>query len=306
MLSLVGLLFFIIFFVIYRIEKTKERDERSLTSGTIVSHSFHTTRSRGSEITHIKPVIGYRVGNQSYKVEEYPIRGISKFPVGMPVDVYYEQDHPENAHTNLVSDIKYLPYPIKMLLCVLYIILCFVFIFNFYNDPFPLSDSDSNQPKTPQRQAVWVIDSSDQGDLFNYTAARDSSIIISSYLGSSANVTIPAAMDGRRVSGIGTGAFRQCFSLNSVVIPESVTTISTSAFSGCIRLSSVTCSEGLKTIQPLAFTACPALKDITLPSSLTSISNSAFPDDCTATFHVTKDSEDEKYCMREGFRYVYH
>jgi hypothetical protein len=80
----------------------------------------------------------------------------------------------------------------------------------------------------------------------------------------------------------------------------------TTRFSGCIRLSSVTCSEGLKNIQPLAFTACPALKDITLPSSLTSISNSAFPDDCTATFHVTKDSEGEKYCMREGFRYVYH
>ena len=102
------------------------------------------------------------------------------------------------------------------------------------------------------------------------------------------------------------GLLCQCFSLKSVVIPESVTTISAGAFSGCIRLSSVICSEGLKNIQPLAFTAYPALKDITLPSSLTSISNSAFPDDCTATFHVTKDSEGEKYCMREGFRYVYH
>lgn len=47
LLSLVGLLFFIIFFVIYRREKTKERDERSLTSGTIVFHSFHTTRFSG-------------------------------------------------------------------------------------------------------------------------------------------------------------------------------------------------------------------------------------------------------------------
>lgn len=226
----------------------------------------------------------------------------------MPVDVYYEQDHPENAHTTLVSDIKSLPNPIKMLLSALWIVLCFVLVFNYCNIPLYLSGSDSKPSKTPKPQTILAISasSSDQDDLFSYTIANDLTVIINAYYGSSANVSIPNSMLGRMVSVIGSGAFRQCFYLKSVIIPKSVTTISTGAFSGCIVLSSVTCSEGLKTIQPMAFTACPALKDIYLPSSLTSIAANAFPDDCKATFHVTKDSLGEKYCRGKGFSFIYN
>lgn len=180
----------------------------------------------------------------------------------MPVDVYYEQDHPENAHTTLVSDIKSLPNPIKMLLSALWIVLCFMLVFNYCNIPLYLSGSDSKPSKTPKPQTILAISasSSDQYDLFSYTIANDLTVIINAYYGSSANVSIPNTMLGRMVSVIGSGAFRQCFYLKSVIIPKSVTAISTGAFSGCIVLSSVTCSEGLKTIQPMAFTACPALK----------------------------------------------
>ena len=77
---------------------------------------------------------------------------------------------------------------------------------------------------------------------------------------------------------IGTGvttidtAFKGCYSLSSVTIPDTVTTISLDAFSYCSSLASITIPDSVTSIGS-AFQNCYSLSSITIPDSVTTIDN---------------------------------
>lgn len=83
--------------------------------------------------------------------------------------------------------------------------------------------------------------------------------------------------DGKwyKVVGIGDRAFEECWNLNSVFIPHSVTSIGAYAFA-YDGLSSVTISEGVITIGEGAFDGVGGLTTITIPNSVTTIGAGAF------------------------------
>ena len=87
---------------------------------------------------------------------------------------------------------------------------------------------------------------------------------------------IPATANGYAVAAIGNKAFRNCYDLTKVIIPNSVTSISTSAFSGCDAMASITIPEGVTNIGDNAFYRCEELTSVTLPGSVTSLGNGAF------------------------------
>lgn len=111
-------------------------------------------------------------------------------------------------------------------------------------------------------------------------------------------VTIPATLGGKPVASIGAYAFGYCDMLDSVMIPDSVTSvgdhafyyssltsiaipssvmsIGTSAFYGCRNLCRITMSDGVKSIGESAFYGCTGLSGVTIPSSVTSIGQDAF------------------------------
>jgi BspA type Leucine rich repeat region (6 copies) len=146
-------------------------------------------------------------------------------------------------------------------------------------------------------------------------------VIITSYVGSGGAVSIPAAIGGLPVVGVGGGAFANGSGVTSVTIPNSVTSIGESAFYYCYNLSSVTIGNGVTNIGDYAFydTAvanvtipnsvislgsgafeeCSSLTNVTIGNSLTTIGEDAF-DGCGSLIDITVDNADAFYSSLNG------
>ena len=145
---------------------------------------------------------------------------------------------------------------------------------------------------------------------------------VTDYAKTCSSLVIPEQINGIDVSGIGYRAFSNCSKLNSVTIPDSVTSIENSAFSGCAGLTSIYYAgdiaswcgisglhnimsssmtlyiggkrvEGeliipnsVKSISDSAFYGCKGLTSVTIPDSVTSIGEEAF-NGCTGLTSVT-------------------
>ena len=133
------------------------------------------------------------------------------------------------------------------------------------------------------------------------------------------NIFIPKMWNDYKVTLIGEFAFYGCYSLRSIVIPDSVTSIGDYAFNSCDSLSSIIVKEGntvydsredcnaiietstntliagcattiipdnVTSIGDYAFYGCTSLRSILIPNSVTSIGGGAFSD-CTSLSSVT-------------------
>ena len=98
---------------------------------------------------------------------------------------------------------------------------------------------------------------------------------------------------------IGNSAFEDCTSLESVTIPDSVTTIGGYAFSGCTSLESVTIGDSVTTIVDYAFFGCTSLASVTIPDSVTSIGAGAF-EGCAGLESLTVDTNNTVYDSRNN------
>ena len=75
-------------------------------------------------------------------------------------------------------------------------------------------------------------------------------------------IIIPDTYNGLSVTKIGYEAFKNCYSLTSVTIPESVTSIGGDAFEYCRSLTSVTIPESVTAIGVSVFGGCSKLESI--------------------------------------------
>ena len=99
-------------------------------------------------------------------------------------------------------------------------------------------------------------------------------------------VTIPAKIDGYDVTVIGVDAFAYCTSLDSITIPNSVTSIESGAFLGCSSLTSISIPNSVTSIDDQAFMECSSLKSIAIPSGVTRIKTKSFFN-CTGLTSIT-------------------
>ena len=95
------------------------------------------------------------------------------------------------------------------------------------------------------------------------------------------SITIPNS-----VTSIGEYAFAGCSKLASITIPNSVTSISGYAFKGCSRLKSAILPSGIKYIAIAMFLDCTNLESITIPNSVTGFGEYAFSN-CSKLTSIT-------------------
>ena len=105
---------------------------------------------------------------------------------------------------------------------------------------------------------------------------NNTAVIVISYKGTAADVTIPSRYKGKPVTVIDPVAFYNNSAVTSVTIPDSVTAIPDYAFGYCSQLTNISIPNSVTFIGFSAFNSCTSLKSITLPSSLSTIQSYAF------------------------------
>jgi len=149
---------------------------------------------------------------------------------------------------------------------------------------------------TPTKPDCEIINSDDY-----YFTVNDDALTVTSYCGDeNADVfTVPAEFEGLPVKAIadktflgdprpkeillpdgleeiGFAAFRSCYSLEKISIPESVTHIGNCCLEYCHSLKEVALPSGLEEIGTAMFRSCYSLENIDIPDTVTSIGEAAF------------------------------
>lgn len=89
-------------------------------------------------------------------------------------------------------------------------------------------------------------------------------------------LTIPETVDGKTVTALSVGCFENNTSLNTIILPETLTQIREKAFAGCSQLRGLKIPDGVQTIGAGAFRDCVNLESVYIPGSTVSIGSDAF------------------------------
>lgn len=114
-----------------------------------------------------------------------------------------------------------------------------------------------------------------------YTLNTETQIVLLKHAnGAAVNFVFPEEVTNEgitySVDGMAVCAFQNCQNLESVVIPDWITSIPDQAFDGCSKLTSVTIPESVTSIGLCAFSNCVSLTQIDLPAELTTLGPGVF------------------------------
>ncbi len=115
---------------------------------------------------------------------------------------------------------------------------------------------------------------------FSYEDVGNNQLTITSYNGSSANITVPLGIDSLNTAEISNGAFSNNANIESVNVPNTVTKIG------------------------ISFENCNNLKEVVIPNSVTDIAENAFNGSENVTIYCNSDSFAEQYAKDNNIPYV--
>ena len=91
---------------------------------------------------------------------------------------------------------------------------------------------------------------------YSYKILNDGTLRLYQYEGTDTNIVVPDTIDGRKVTVLGNSTFQYCTQasdIESVTLPDSLTTIEKNAFYNCEKLKSVTIPPNVSSIGLAAF-----------------------------------------------------
>lgn len=91
---------------------------------------------------------------------------------------------------------------------------------------------------------------------YSYEILNDGTLRLYQYEGTDTNIVVPDTIDGRKVTVLGNSTFQYCTQasdIESVTLPDSLTTIEKNAFYNCEKLKSVTIPSNVSSIGLAAF-----------------------------------------------------
>ncbi len=135
-----------------------------------------------------------------------------------------------------------------------------------------------------------------------YRIDDEQAIVISHPDKYSGYIVIPSTVnywDDFPVTGISEAAFLGCSDLQSVTIPNSVTSIGFWAFKDCSSLTSITIPSSVTSIGWGVFSGCSSLTSITIPSSVTSI-GWGITSGCSSLTSIVVEEGNPQYDSRDN------
>ena len=142
-----------------------------------------------------------------------------------------------------------------------------------YNIKFSIYDATFMVERVEISTNHLIFYASTDGNVVTPYAADvfGANIVSNTYAGDQGIITF----DGD-ITKIGNSAFKQCNTLQAIIIPQSVTKIDHFAFTDCTNLTAINFPSGVTEIGNLAFNNCQSLESVVLPNSLTKIGTQAF------------------------------
>lgn len=127
-------------------------------------------------------------------------------------------------------------------------------------------------------------------EAYTYEIKGDEAIV-TGFTATNTVANIPEELDGKPVTVVKAGAFKDVTTLETINLPPTMVTVEDNAFTGCTNLRSLSLPPTLTTIGDNAFAGCVNLTIANFPYALKHIGNKAFAG-CTALKIISFSCED--------------
>ncbi len=178
------------------------------------------------------------------------------------------------------------------------LILCAAVCFSFTACSSLFDNEETTQPTTavPEELPVSGVEGA-----FKFDEYSDR-VVLTQYIGKSAEVFIPDTIKGKPVTGFGT-IFKGNMNIVSLHIGNNCREIVENAFTDCYNLRRVQIDAGIKSIGKLAFYRCQALKLAYIPACVEHIEDDAFKYCTDLIIYGAPGSEAERFAS--NFKSIY-